>query len=192
MFFQSSSPVSMTVETKTVHPTKKSIFGKIIENYMKANEEIYNMYEDFETEEESDEEVEEVQEKKIIEKKLNGGFHPKNMRVKESTVAEFIMAPMEESLQSVPGVKTSNEKILKEEGVTTTFQLVGKYLSLKDENVDGVELADRFYYWLQSIGVNAFRATIVGSIGEKASTWMPGVYNSSDYEGDETVIEGDE
>lgn len=35
------------------------------------------------------------------------------------------------------------------------FFVPGKFLSLKDDNVGAIELADRFYFWLQSIGTAA-------------------------------------
>jgi hypothetical protein len=41
---------------------------------------------------------------------------------------------------------------MKEHEVTTTYQLIGKYLSLKGEGVEPVEHADRFYFWLKNIG----------------------------------------
>jgi hypothetical protein len=39
--------------------------------------------------------------------------------------------------------------------ITTTHALIGKYLSLKQEGVEPVDHADRFYYWLKFIGTPA-------------------------------------
>jgi hypothetical protein len=33
--------------------------------------------------------------------------------------------------------------------------LEGKFLSLKEEGVDSVEVADRFYYWLDHVGIKS-------------------------------------
>ena len=33
--------------------------------------------------------------------------------------------------------------------------LEGKYLSLKVEGVESVEVADRFYYWLDHVGIGS-------------------------------------
>ncbi len=82
----------------------------------------------------------------------------------------------------VPGVGEATIKILRQHDITTTFQLLGKYLSLKEEGVEPVEHADRFYYWLKSINTPAgFRAGIVHSIAEKMNVTFPGIYDSSAY-----------
>jgi hypothetical protein len=47
----------------------------------------------------------------------------------------------------VPGIGKASKKILIEAGVSTTFQLLGKFLSLKGEDVGPIEHCDRFYYW---------------------------------------------
>jgi len=51
----------------------------------------------------------------------------------------------------VPGVGPATAKLLRENGISTTYGLIGKYLSLKEEGVEPVEHADRFYFWLKSI-----------------------------------------
>lgn len=51
----------------------------------------------------------------------------------------------------VPGIGPATVRVLKEHDVTTTYQLIGKYLSLKGEGVEPVEHADRFYFWLKNI-----------------------------------------
>ena len=187
MFFRSSSSVETTPVKSKSGPKKASRFQNAIKNYMNVNNTIFDdVYEDAHVKEVETEKV--FVKKEVLKEEFNKkglvGFHPKNIRVSDFTIGEFIIGPLEESLQSVPGIKTANEKLLNSAGVNTTHQLVAKYLSLKDTGVDSVELADRFYYWLQIIGVNSHRATIVGSVGEKACVWMPGVYDASEYEND--------
>lgn len=67
----------------------------------------------------------------------------------------------------VPGIGPATEKVLRENGISTSFALIGKYLSLKDEGVEPVEHADRFWYWLDSIGKGSFhdRSTLHGECG---------------------------
>ena len=58
------------------------------------------------------------------------------------------------SNHQVPGIGPATEKKLRENGISTTYGLIGKYLSLKEEGVEPVEHADRFYFWLKSIGTS--------------------------------------
>lgn len=87
------------------------------------------------------------------------------------------------TLYQVPGIGDATVKLLKENDITTTYQLIAKYLSCKDEGVGPVEHADRFYYWLQSIGTpGGFRAGIVHSIAEKMNVTFVGIYDPDAYE----------
>ena len=67
--------------------------------------------------------------------------------------------------------------------MTTTYQLIGKYLSLKGTDVDSVEHCDKFWYWLKQKGVNSFRGGIVRAIAEKVNTFMAGLYDEDAYSG---------
>ena len=59
-------------------------------------------------------------------------------------------------------------KKLAEAGVSSTFALIGKFLSFKEADVDPTQHADRFYTWLASVGMPPkYRAGVVQSIGEK-------------------------
>lgn len=74
-------------------------------------------------------------------------------------------------------------KVLAEHDISTTFQLIAKYLSFKDKGVGPVEHADRFYFWLQSIGTpGGHRAGVVHSIAEKMNVTFVGIYDASAYE----------
>jgi hypothetical protein len=111
------------------------------------------------------------------------GFHPEKSKVNADTLADFIRAPITGDLLEVPGIGPATVAILKEHGITTTFQLLGQYLSLKDEGVEPVEHADRFYLWLKSINTPAgFRAGIVHSVAEKLNVSFPRIYDSSAYD----------
>ena len=72
---------------------------------------------------------------------------------------------------------------LRANNVTTTYQLFGKYLLLKDAGVGPVEHADRFYFWLTSIGTPAgYRAGIVRSVAERLNITYIGLYEPELYE----------
>lgn len=114
---------------------------------------------------------------------MSTAFNPQNSKVADDTLGDFVRGAVEEKLTSVPGVGPATETLLKEEGITSTFQLIGKFLSMKDEGVESVEHCERFYQWLIHIGTPAgFRAGIVHSIAEKVNVLLPGVYNVDLYE----------
>ena len=114
---------------------------------------------------------------------MSQSFNPQNSKVADDTLGDFVRGAIEEALPSVPGIGPATETKLREEGITSTFQLIGKFLSMKDEGVESVEHCERFYQWLIHIGTPAgFRAGIVHSIAEKMNILMPGVYDSALYD----------
>mmetsp|Transcript_1578 Transcript_1578/g.2611 ORF Transcript_1578/g.2611 Transcript_1578/m.2611 type:complete len:118 (-) Transcript_1578:118-471(-) len=111
------------------------------------------------------------------------GFHPEKSRVDEVALSDFIRAPLSGDLKQVPGIGPATEKLLKEHGISTSYALIGQYLSLKQEGVEPVEHADRFYYWLKSINApGGFRAGIVHAIGEKMNSAFVGLYDVDAYQ----------
>jgi hypothetical protein len=109
-------------------------------------------------------------------------YFPSKSRTSDSSLIDFIKEPITEELLKVPGIGKATKLILSEIGVDTTYALLGKYLSLKQLNVEPVEHAERFYLWLKSIGVNSHRCAIVHAISEKMNISFPGIYNEDIYE----------
>ncbi len=60
-----------------------------------------------------------------------------------------------------------------------TYQLIGKYLTLKTGGVK--EHQDLMYQWLKSIGVNAGRNNIILALAEKCDIFMFELYDSKIY-----------
>ena len=79
-------------------------------------------------------------------------------------------------------VKLLNATDKVDEAITTTYQLIGKFLSLKAAGTTPVEHCDMFYYWLQAKGVNAGRNNIVLGIAEKCEVFLPGCYDAAAYD----------
>eukprot|EP01032_Pedospumella_encystans_P013559 gene13559-15603_t len=114
---------------------------------------------------------------------MSEGFHPEKSRVNSDTLADFIRAPLTGNLSEVPGIGPATEKKLRENGISTTYGLIGKYLSLKEEGVEPVEHADRFYFWLKSIDTpTGFRAGIVHALAEKVNSTFVGLYDADAYQ----------
>jgi len=54
-----------------------------------------------------------------------------------------------------------------------------------DHNVSSVEHCEKFWFWLQFVGVSSHRSAIVRAIAEKVNTMMPGIYDASAYDDEE-------
>ena len=67
----------------------------------------------------------------------------------------------------IPGIGPAAAKHLADQGISTSFQLIGKFLMLKEEGVECVDHCDRFWLWLKAIGINAHRGSVVNSIAER-------------------------
>jgi hypothetical protein len=81
---------------------------------------------------------------------------------------------------AVPGIgRAGIAKLASEEGgsVNNSYQLIGKYLSLRGTGMGTKEHCDAFWFWLRDKGLHAHRTDIVLSIAEKVNTMIPGIYD---------------
>lgn len=116
-------------------------------------------------------------------------YDPRRSNVKEESLATFIRAPITGDLTEVPGIGKAAVSALSSgddpnEKITNTYQLIGKYLMLKgpddgENKVSCVEHCDKFWAFLQSKGVNAYRSGIVQCIAEKCNILLPGIYDDT-------------
>ncbi|KAG5180527.1 hypothetical protein JKP88DRAFT_185579 [Tribonema minus] len=119
------------------------------------------------------------------------GYDPKRSKVTDEKLAEFIRQPITGELTEVPGIgPAAVKKLAAGEGsnkVANTYQLIGKFLSLKGGDDSGktiqtIEHCDRFWYWLKEMGISSYRSGIVNAIAEKCNTWIPGIYDEDQYD----------
>ena len=111
------------------------------------------------------------------------GYNPSRSRNDPAKLAQFIQAPITGDLEEIPGLGRVNKAKMNAEGVSTTYQLFGKFLMLKDEGVDSVELCNRFWYWLETIETPpGYRGSIVQAVACKLDVTYPGLYDSSRYD----------
>ena len=68
----------------------------------------------------------------------DAGYNPARSKTKPDVLARFIGAPVSGDLTEIPGVGPATVELLRTHHITTTFQLFGKFLSLKDEGVESV------------------------------------------------------
>lgn len=114
------------------------------------------------------------------------GFDPTKSRVSTDALANFLGSPIDEDLTSVPGigdaaVKLLNEPFENDPPIETTYQLLGKFLSLKGKGMTQQEHCDAMWFYLQERGLNSYRAGIVHCLAERLNLFMPGFYDSSNF-----------
>lgn len=109
-------------------------------------------------------------------------YDPARSTVTEDRLAAFINLKLTGDLQEVPGIGPANEKVFREQDISTTFGLIGKFLMFKEEGVECVDHCDRFWLWLKAIGINSNRGSIVRSIAERLDQQFPGIYDHSLFE----------
>jgi len=134
---------------------------------------------------------------------LQSAFHPERSTVNPDRLADFLNREITGDLIEIPGIGPKTVELLRElqvsynnngsvvhiNGITSTYALIGVFLSMKSEfqdgkirTVDTVEHAQRFYLWWCSLNTpRGFRAGVVHSICEKCNISFPGIYNPSDF-----------
>lgn len=111
------------------------------------------------------------------------GYHPARSQVSEDRLINFLRSDIKEDILSIPGIGPKSKDVLASHNICTTYQLIGKYLSLKGIGVTPIEHADRFWYFLKGIGTaNGTRAGVVRCIAEKLNLFIPDIYQGDDYE----------
>ena len=109
------------------------------------------------------------------------GFSANKSQVSDDRLSAFLASEIVASLQSVPGIGPKAEELLgkrteTDEPVTTTYQLIGKYLSLRGRDMTSDEHMDAFWHYLKSRGISSHRSGIVRCIAEKVNIMIPGLY----------------
>lgn len=60
-------------------------------------------------------------------------------------------------MKTVPGVGPKAKELLEAAGVENTYQLIGKFLTLKSSKATTQQHCDAFYEWLVEIGIRSHR-----------------------------------
>ncbi|GBG26080.1 Hypothetical Protein FCC1311_023002 [Hondaea fermentalgiana] len=112
------------------------------------------------------------------------GFDVNRSMVKEDALAAFLAAPVSEDITQVPGIGPKAKELLAEavegdQAITTTYQLIGKFLTLRAAGMSQQEHLDAMWHWLNARKINAFRAGIVHCIAEKCNLMIPGIYDAA-------------
>lgn len=109
------------------------------------------------------------------------GYDPEDSHIAEDTLVAFLRTPVTLDLRSVPGIGKVGKRKLIEQGITNTYNLIAKYLALRADDDTSQTHCDKFWRWIDSVGLSArHRDMIVHAIAEKVSTMMPGLYNTEE------------
>ena len=106
--------------------------------------------------------------------------HTIERAVEEDELADFIREPIRGDLREVPFITEELFYILRACGIYNTYQLIAKYLELKNMN-DCIDIHHmKFMDWLENRKFTRKESeTVALSIAEKVSTMMPGLYDPS-------------
>eukprot|EP00753_Platysulcus_tardus_P016595 PLAT5870.1.p2 GENE.PLAT5870.1~~PLAT5870.1.p2 ORF type:complete len:116 (-),score=59.16 PLAT5870.1:201-548(-) len=105
-------------------------------------------------------------------------YDPEKSSVTSDTFDAWMARPLSGSFDTdeVPGLPAGggNLDILKEGGYTTVFQLFGKFLSLRGDDVSSTaDQCQAFYTWLAGKGIVSNRNTIVRAVSLKVAVLFP-------------------
>ena len=111
------------------------------------------------------------------------GYNPHATRANPDTMQAYLTKPISGDLTEIPRLGAACAEVLRRNGVTTTYALFGKFLTLKDEGVESVELCNRFFFWLESIEYPAqFRNSLVYAVAVRLDSMLPGLYDETQFE----------
>ena len=108
-------------------------------------------------------------------------YHPSNSLTSSERQACWLRSKITGDLTEVPGVGPRSAEKLRIAGISSTHSLIGKFFMMKDGDTQPVEHCERFYLYLQSVGINTYRADVVQSVAERADIMLPGTYDSQAY-----------
>ena len=105
------------------------------------------------------------------------GFDVNRSRIGQNTLAEFLAGPLPTDLIDGPGIGQATVKSLATFDIYNPRQLVGCFLRVCGDGLDGYDRCNAFWFYLKIMGVpGGTRSTIVHAIAEKVNIMIPGTY----------------
>jgi hypothetical protein len=109
------------------------------------------------------------------------GYKQSDSRLRGDRAADYLRAPVEEDVRSVPGVGKVSARTLKKAGIDNTYQLFAVFMAMRQKGDTSQKHCDKFWNWLEQHGTSAaHRSTVVHAVAEKLNTFMPGFYVPDD------------
>lgn len=103
---------------------------------------------------------------------------------------EFRLASLTGDLTEVPGIGPAAVKLLENDNVRNTYQLIGVYMKLAEANrndddeltIDTYLLNQDFWQYLKSLDIKSHRSAIVKAISDKVAGAFPAFHDANIYE----------
>jgi len=121
---------------------------------------------------------------------MSDGFDINKSKISDAQLATFLASEIDENLRTVPGIGKEAERLLAlecegEPAITTTHQLIGRFLTLRGVGMTSVQHLDAFWFYLKLRGIKSYRSGIVHAIGEKINLMIPGTFSLDTIQEDE-------
>jgi hypothetical protein len=116
---------------------------------------------------------------------MASGFDPNKSLINGDKLQDFLRSPLEPEITSIPGIGPKTAESMAEENITTSYQVIGKFLSLIGENTSTADACDEFWAWLSTHNVKGYRSGVTECIAEKVNMMIPGLYSSDEFHKDE-------
>jgi hypothetical protein len=110
-----------------------------------------------------------------------GEFNPNKTHISGDSMSRWLNSPVSDDITTVPGVADGNAQILARCGISSVFQLMSVFMSLKGPEVGSVQLCELFYQQLKLYGIKNRRGEIVVAIASKLNNTFPGLYKPQMY-----------
>lgn len=109
-------------------------------------------------------------------------YNPEKTYINKDRLADFLSSALTGDVCEVPGIrqKTAQKLASEEHGsVRNTWQLLGKFLEMREQGDTCLTHCTRYMHWLKRKGVTKHCTTITTCVAEKVATWLPIMYDPS-------------
>lgn len=101
-------------------------------------------------------------------------------------MTKWLHLPITGDLKEVPFIGDGIAKMLRNPtencpGISSTFELLGKFLQCRGAEDNQVTQCDRFWAWLKSKGIGNQKNSIVQAVAMKSNIYFPGMYDEAGY-----------
>ena len=116
---------------------------------------------------------------------MSEGFDVNKSVLSDESIAAFVDEPLSSDITTVPGIGEASAAQLATSDdpadvITTTHQLLGKFLSFFADGVSGAQACDALWFYLQARNVRAHRSGIITALSEKLNAMVPGLIDMNE------------
>ena len=101
-------------------------------------------------------------------------FNINKSNLSQGQLLKWIVDPLTDDLACIPGIGPATQGKLAADGITTTFQLIGKFLSGCNKDASTADVCDTFWAYLESVDAPpGYRSGVTHALLEKVSVLVP-------------------